>query len=105
MPSLMHLALSVVCAVVDLWVLVFVFTTWCSVSSLTRQYPCHLKPRCYPKIEIPRFSRLPDLPINSAGSPDKIAAGNWAHPRRGTPADSFASPDHSRLASNSPGPW
>src|SRR6266513_2477330 len=42
MPSLMHLALTMLCAVLDLWVLVFVFTIWCSAVSLARQYPCHL---------------------------------------------------------------
>ena len=42
MPSLMHLALTMLCALLDLWVLVFVFTIWCSAVSLARQYPCHL---------------------------------------------------------------
>jgi hypothetical protein len=31
----------VVCVLVDTWVLVLVFITWCSALSLTRQYPCH----------------------------------------------------------------
>src|SRR5712692_5206762 len=41
MPSLMHLALVEVCVLVETWVLVFIFITWCSSFSLTRQHPCH----------------------------------------------------------------
>src|SRR5213080_97103 len=41
MPNLMHLALGGVRVLVETWVLVLFFITWCSAFSLTRQHPCH----------------------------------------------------------------